>query len=81
MKLEMGIIKIEVSLPEATQAIEQFRRNRLKAFDAITSEVRSAVSSAVNQLLSAEMTVFLGKSEQSGNKRNGYQEREYALVE
>jgi putative transposase len=79
MKLEMGIIKIEVSLPEATQAIEAFKRNRVKAFEAIALEVRSAVSSAVDQLLAAEMTLFLGKPDQSGNKRNGYQEREYAL--
>lgn len=79
MQSVMGIIKIEVSLPEATQAIEEFKQNRLKAFEAITSEVRSAVSNAMNQLLHAEMTVFLGKPEQSRNKRNGYEDREYAL--
>ena len=33
MQLEMGIIKIEVSLPEATQAIEEFKNNRVKAFE------------------------------------------------
>jgi putative transposase len=79
MQVNMGIIKLEVSLPEAVQALEEFRRNRVKALEAISTEVRSAVSSAVNQLLHTEMTVFLGKPEQSGNKRNGYQEREYAL--
>jgi hypothetical protein len=76
----MGIIKLEVSLPEAVQAIEEFRRHRIKAFDAIATEVKAAVSSALNQLLHSEMTVFLGKPEQSGNKRNGYQEREYARL-
>lgn len=79
MNIEMGIIKLEVNLSEATQALEQFKQNRLKALEAISQEVKVVVSHAVNQLLHAEMTVFLGKSEQQGNKRNGYEEREYAL--
>src|SRR3989339_933921 len=79
MQLQMGIIKIEVSLPEATRAIEEFRRNRVKAFENIAIEVRGAVSGAINQLLQTEMTLFLGRPDQERNKRNGYQEREYAL--
>ena len=79
MQLKMGIIKVEVSLPEAAQAIEEFGRNRIQAFEAITSELKTAVGNAFNHLLQTEMTLFLGKPEQSGNKRNGYEEREYAL--
>jgi len=79
MELKMGIIKVEVSLPEAAQAIEEFGRNRIQAFEAITSELKTAVGNAFNHLLQTEMTLFLGKPEQSGNKRNGYEEREYAL--
>src|SRR5690606_37206756 len=37
------------------------------------------VSGAVNQLLNAEMTIFLGRPDQASNKRNGYEEREFAL--
>ena len=79
MDRTMGIIKVEVSLPEALRAIEEFKRNRVKAFETITGEVRTAVMHAFNQLLRVEMSLFLGKSEQSDNKRNGYKEREYAL--
>lgn len=79
MTLNMGIIKLEVSLPEATQALEEFRKNRIKALDAVASEVKTAVSHAFNQLLNSEMSFFLGKPDQAGNKRNGYEEREYAL--
>jgi putative transposase len=79
MQINMGIIKIEVSLPEATKAVEEFRRNRLKAFETIAFEVKSAVSHAMDQLLHAEMTIFLGQADQKNNKRNGYEEREYAL--
>ena len=37
------------------------------------------MSGAINQLLQTEMTLFLGRPDQERNKRNGYQEREYAL--
>ena len=79
MQVNMGIIKLEVSLPEAVQSIEEFRRDRMKAFDAVATEVKGAVSRALGQLLQTEMTLFLGKSDQNLNKRNGYEEREYAL--
>lgn len=79
MNVGMGIIKLEVNLAEATQAIDEFKKNRFKAFESISQEVRAVVSKAVDQILHAEMAIFLGKSDQLGNKRNGYQEREYAL--
>ncbi len=79
MELRMGIIKVEVSLPEAAQAIEEFGRNRIQAFEVITSELKTAVGHTFNHLLQTEMSIFLGKPEQSGNKRNGYEERENAL--
>ena len=79
MHVNMGIIKVEVSLPEAVQAIEEFRTNRVRAFEAMTSELKSAVGNAISTLLHTEMTLFLGKSDQSDNKRNGYKERDYAL--
>ena len=49
MQLNMGIIKIEVSLPEAVRAIEEFRNNRVRAFEAIAHDVRGAVGGAINQ--------------------------------
>ena len=77
--LGMGIVKIEVKLPELAKAVDEFRRNRLKAFETMMTEFKSAVSRTFNQLLNAEMTLFLGKPDQLENKRNGYYEREYAL--
>ena len=79
MKMDMAIIKLQVSVPEAVKAVTEFKQNRIKALEAITTEVKAAVSSAINGLLHAEMSLFLGQPEQSDNKRNGYHEREYAL--
>ncbi len=51
MQLEMGIIKLEVKLPELNKAVEEFKRNRLKSFEAIAAEVKTVVSNTINQLL------------------------------
>lgn len=79
MKKDMAIIKLQVSVPEAVKALSEFKQNRIKALEAITSEVKDAVTSAINGLLHAEMDLFLGSPDQADNKRNGYEEREYAL--
>jgi len=77
--LDMGIIKVEIKIPEITQALAEFKTNRLKSFELVAAEVKCAVSRSFNQLLNAEMTMFLGRPDQIENKRNGYQDREYAL--
>ena len=79
MNLSMGIIKVEINISEITKAIDDFKKNRIKSLETISHEIKSAVENTFHQLLNAEMTLFLGKAEQEGNKRNGYQEREYGL--
>jgi putative transposase len=76
----MSIIKLEIRLSEFPQAIEAFRRNRKAALEALSSEVRHALSTTINELMKAEIDVFLGQPEQTDNKRNGYHpDREYVL--
>ena len=77
--LGMGIIKVEVNLSEITQAVNEFRHNKLRALETLTTEVKGAVGRFFNQLLHAEMSLFLGSPDQSDNKRNGTYERNYAL--
>lgn len=79
MQLEMGIIKIEIKIPELVKAVETFRENRMNALEHITKEIKESVSELFNQLLHTEMELHLGAADQVGNKRNGYEEREYAL--
>lgn len=76
----MPIVKLEVSIPELRKSLEQFTKNRFNALSMISEEVRAAVSSTFDQLLKAELEVFLGDSKQQDNKRNGYlPTREYVL--
>jgi putative transposase len=77
--LDMGILKIEVNVPELRGALDTFRKKRIQGLEMITREIRAAAGNAIDQLMNAEMELFLGKPDQAGNKRNGYATREYAF--
>ncbi len=78
-KISMGIIKVEIKIPELARALEEFKNNRVKSMESLSTEVRNVFSESLNRLLNAEMTVFLGRADQVENKRNGFQDREYAV--
>lgn len=79
MKLSMGIIKVEVKIPELVKAVENFKNNNQKLFELISTEVKSSVTNTINQVLQAEFDLFLGQADQKSNKRNGFYEREFAI--
>ena len=79
MGLDMSIVKFEVNFPELKKAVEKFTENRVKAFESMLSDIKDGAATLINQLLNAEMGVYLGEPEQSDNKRNGYSTKEYAL--
>ena len=79
MTLAMGIVKVEIKIPELVKAVDIFKKNNQNFFELITTEIKSSVSNALNKLLQAEMDLFLGEADQSGNKKNGFYEREFAI--
>lgn len=79
MQFRMGIIKVEIKIPELVQALESFKENRIQALEVLTHEIRKGVGDFVNTLLQTEMDLYLGTPDQSSNKRNGIREREYAV--
>jgi putative transposase len=76
---ERAFVKVEVSMPAAKAALAAFASDRLKGLDVLTRDLREAVSNALNDLLSVEMQLFLGKPEEADNKRNGVRVRDYYL--
>jgi len=65
MKFRMGIVKVEIKIPELVQALEIFKENRVTALEALSNEIRSGVSDFFNSLLQTEMDLFLGRTDQS----------------
>jgi transposase-like protein len=75
----MSIIKVEVKIPELVKAAKIFKEDNRKLFEVLSSEIKSSIANTFNQLLQAEMDLFLGQPDQSTNKRNGFYEREFAI--
>ncbi|MEK6704155.1 MAG: transposase [Bdellovibrionota bacterium] len=75
----MGIIKVEVNLPELTEAITALEKERRRLFQLLHTELKTATANAIEQVLNSEITVFLGKNSEKDNKRNGYRIRNYAV--
>jgi putative transposase len=84
-QLELGereakpVLRLDVNVGAAKEMVELFARDRLAAFDRLTFDVRHSVGRGLSEILSAEMSLFLGRPEQSDNKRNGTRVREYYL--
>jgi transposase-like protein len=51
--------------------------NRTLALEAFVTCIRKVVEETIDNILNSEIDLFLGKSEESSNKRNGYKERDY----
>ena len=75
----MSIIRVEIRVPEITRTLAAFADNRIKALEQFNTAIRESASRAINELLNAEITLFLGEPEQRDNKRNGYKDRNYTL--
>ena len=77
--LYMGIIKVEINFPELKEALTEIEQGRKKFFDYLSHELKIATSSAIEQVMHSEIAIFLGKPSEIGNKRNGYEQRSYAI--
>jgi putative transposase len=79
MRVKLGFIKVEISVPELRNTVEAFKENRLKALEVFSENIKDSVADSLNQLLNLEMTLFLGQNEQIANKRNGYKIKDYTF--
>ena len=79
MQTVMAIIKVEISIPEAIKALKKFKENRSQALEEVSNSIRESVKSAMNELMNAEMNLYLGEPDQADNKRNGYKIKTYTF--
>ena len=43
MNFQMGIIKVEIKIPELVHALESFKENRVHALEVLSQEIRNGV--------------------------------------
>lgn len=75
----MPFLKIELNLGELKEALVMFKEQRKQALEQFGSSIKESAETAINQLINAEMSLFLGQADQRDNKRNGYETKDYAL--
>ena len=79
MEAYMSIIKVEIRIPEAVKAIKKFKENRLEALNQLSEEFKKSIADGVNDLLNAELDLYLGQAENIDNNKNGYKNKTYFL--
>ena len=72
----MSIIKVELRLQELSKVIKAFKTNRKGALETFSKELKKAVASSFNELMQAEIDLFLGSADQSSNKKMDIMKKE-----
>jgi len=76
MKLLMKII---VRVQDVVAVAQRFKAAPAEAMREVVSGARDAVRDALEQVMAAELELFLGEDAQKGNKRNGFVTRSYGI--
>ena len=77
-------MKIDISVPEATQLFKEIQDQPKKLFEIIRTDVKKTVGNYLSSLMNAELTQFLGREpyerkESNNNHRNGSYDRRFTL--
>jgi putative transposase len=76
----MPLVRVEIHLQEIRESIALFKKDRKQALETLVTDIREAARYSFQELLNAEIDLFLGTPEQADNKRNGYlPERSYIV--
>lgn len=77
-------MKMEITVTEALEIINEIRKQQSDLFDMIRTDVKESVGRYMSELMDAELTDFLGRQryeriEGNSNHRNGSYARKYTL--
>lgn len=76
MKLLMKII---VRVQDVVEVARRFRAAPAEAMREVAASAREAIAAALDQVMEAELVLFLGEDGQKGNKRNGFVTRTFGI--
>ena len=79
MELNKSLMKIAIKVRDVVALAVQFEASPVEAMRELVTEMRHAVSDALEQVMEAEIDLFLGRHPSGGNKRNGYAVRTFAV--
>jgi putative transposase len=73
------LMKIVVKVQDVVTMAKRFESSPLEAMREVMSSMRQAVAHTLEQVMEAEIALFLGQSAEEDNKRNGYRVRTFGL--
>jgi putative transposase len=73
------VMKIVVQITSVVALAKAFRSTPGDAMKQVVTGVHHALRSGLEQVMAAEIALFLGESAEAGNKRNGYLTRDFAF--
>lgn len=79
MELTKSIMKIAIKIRDVSALVVQFEASPVEAMREVVTQVREAVAATLEQVMDAEIDLFLGRQVGTGNKRNGYVTRRFGI--
>ena len=79
MELRDQLMKIVLKMSDAVTLVSRFRDTPREAMQEVIGRAREGVKLVLEEVMAAEIEVFLAEPEQAGNKRNGYRSRTFGI--
>ena len=78
-KVYEGVMKIVVRVADVVGMAKRFEEAPSVAMLEVISHMRAAVTDTLEQIMRAELDIFLGREEEKSNKRNGFVSRTFGI--
>jgi putative transposase len=79
MGLTDTLMKIVVKVQDAVALAKHFEASPREAMREVVAQAREAVRATLQEVMNAEIALFLGQDAEGDNKRNGYVERTFGI--
>src|SRR5438876_4220565 len=79
MGLGESLMKIVVKVRDAVELARRFETSPRETLREVVEQVRSGVRHTLEEVMDAEIELFLGQPAERGNKRNGYVTRTFGI--
>jgi len=74
-----GMMKIVVRIADVIALAKRFEESPTVAMQEVVGQMRDGVREVLERVMKAELEVFLGRGDESGNKRNGFASRTFGI--
>lgn len=74
-----GLMKIVLRVADVVALAKRFEESPTLAMREVVAQMREGVREALEHVMKAELELFLGRSEEVGNKRNGFVSRTFGI--